>query len=112
MARERVGEGAIKRRGRGRVLGEGGGLLGCFELSRAGGGVHSVVGEGQKGTGETGWLAGTRGQKGGRGAGGGGAGGREGEGKGVRVGGRVSRVVEHRGPLVVWDGKGRVDMGW
>lgn len=39
--------------------GEGGGLLGCFELSRAGGGVHSVVGEGQKGTGEAGWLAGT-----------------------------------------------------
>ncbi|KYM89628.1 hypothetical protein ALC53_01940, partial [Atta colombica] len=27
-------------------------------------------------------------------------------------GGRVSRMVEHRGPLVVWDGKGRVDMGW
>lgn len=33
-------------------------------------------------------------------------------GRGRRVGGRVSRVVEHRGPLVVWDGKGRVDMGW
>lgn len=48
-----------------------------------------------------GWLA--RGQKGGRGSEGGG---RE------EVGGRVSRVVEHRGPLVVWDGKGRVDMGW
>lgn len=32
---------------------------------------------------------------------------------GTRVSeGRVSRVVEHRGPLVVWDGKGRVDMGW
>jgi len=28
------------------------------------------------------------------------------------VGGRVSRMVEHRGPLVVWDGKGRVDIGW
>lgn len=41
------------------MVSEGGGLLGCFELSRAGGGVHSVVGEGQKGTGEAGWLAGT-----------------------------------------------------
>lgn len=41
------------------MAGEGSGLLGCFELSRDGGGVHSVVGEGQKGTGEVGWLAGT-----------------------------------------------------
>ena len=43
--------------------GEGGGLLGCFELSRAGGGVHSVVGEGQKGTreaGMVGWYGGRR----------------------------------------------------
>lgn len=79
-----MGEGAVKGgRGRGRVLGEGGGLLGCFELSRAGGGVHSVVGEGQKGTGETGWLAGTGGQKGGCGAGGGGGG-----GEGAQGGGR------------------------
>jgi len=91
------------------VLDEGGGLLGCFELSRAGGGVHSVVGEGQKGTGETGWLAGTGGRRAAAGPEAGAPGGRgrwrtgeEEEGKGVgRVGGRVSRVVEHRGPLVV-----------
>lgn len=57
-----------------------------------------------------GWHGGAEGRP--RGAGGGGAGGRKGEGKGVRVAGRVSRVVEHQGPLVVWDGKGRVDMGW
>lgn len=58
-----------------------------------------------------GWHGGG-GQKSGRGTGGSGTGGRKVEGKGVRVGGRVSRVVEHRGPVVVWDGKGRVDMGW
>lgn len=62
------------------------GCWGCFELSRAGGGVHSVVGEGQKGTGEVGWLVGT------------GAEGRRARGL---QGERVSRVVEHRGLLVV-----------
>lgn len=62
-----------------------------------------------------GWHGGAEGRLRGRRRGWGrgrGTGGREREGKGVRVGGRVSRVVEHRGPLVVWDGKGRVDMGW
>jgi len=66
-------------------LDEGGGLLGCFELSRAGGGVHSVVGEGQKGTGETGWLAGTGGRRAAAGPEAGAPGGRR---EGGREGGR------------------------
>lgn len=81
-----MGEGTVKGAERERV-GRGWRVAGCFELSRAGGGVHSVVGEGQKGTGEVGWLVGT------------GAEGRP-EARGLQ-GERVSRVVEHRGPLVV-----------
>lgn len=86
-----VGRWVVRERlGVSRGCGKSSRVVGCFELSRARGGVRSVVGEGQKGTEEGGWLAGM---------------GAEGRLRG-------ERVVEHRPQPVVWGGKGRVDMGW
>lgn len=50
VARERLGVS--------RGCGKSSRAVGCFELSRARGGVRSAVGEGRKGAGEGGWLAG------------------------------------------------------